>query len=396
MANTPLIICGWESGNPVENSSNTTPTTGVTCDSGTKRTGGYSLKCAKSGTTAVSSPIVAYATATGSPAAYSAAEIWAQVCLYKTANPSANCVCARFETSASGLKADLLMLTDGTLRLRDSAGTTLATSAALSNSAWHVVQVRLGTSATVAAWKFIVDNSEVGSGSAANTTATNHGILRLGQPGSEAVTWNCWYDDVIVDTAGEIPYGTTGIKVGKLSPDGNSATNTGFTASSGNKWECIDELPMTGTGDSVTSAVANDVYTATMQACTSSGWASGDTIYGVNAVWAAMRGAASATIKWTIRSGSSPANTVKATAVTEQTSLRVYGSVYALEPVGSTAWTETLVNGLEVGGTRTATTARIDSAIACVAYYTPAASSAGAGPLTGGIPLKSKLMGLVN
>ena len=59
--------------------------------------------------------------------------------------------------------------------------------------------MKLGTSASAAAWEFYIDGSLVSSGSAANTTATNHGLVRLGWSGSANVTANVWFDDLTIE-----------------------------------------------------------------------------------------------------------------------------------------------------------------------------------------------------
>ncbi|HUD21061.1 MAG TPA: hypothetical protein VMQ44_03290, partial [Candidatus Saccharimonadales bacterium] len=108
-----------------------------------------------------------------------------------------------------------------------------------------------------------------------------------------------------------------------------------------------------------------------MQELANSGWTSGCIVGSVTVLAGHITKSPGGSGKLTLRSGSSPSNTIFGTAVTDPAAMVFLGQCYTREPNGNVVWTQTLVDSLEVGGTWATGTQRWDAVYATVEYYLP-------------------------
>lgn len=153
---------------------------------------------------------------------------------------------------------------------------------------------------------------------------------KLGNLNSQSVVYN--FDSPYVSDSAFLGPGNCHVVV----PTGNSATNTGWTATAGNKWECIDELPPSDS-DAITSGTSagNQIYSATHASAATLGI--GSQIVAVE-VAARVREVSSTSTQGGIgiRSGS---NTLETAADWGSTTVVSRGVRYETDPNTSVAWT---------------------------------------------------------
>lgn len=179
----------------------------------------------------------------------------------------------------------------------------------------------------------------IGNGTA---DATNPQYLFLGEVGGIAASsYDVVFDDVAIDDSAAP--GKCEVKVAV--PTGNSATNTAWSASTGNKWACVDELPPSATDyiESLTTA-GDRRYSATHASCATLGVVG--SILGVKAMAVLWEPTSTTTLGAIgIRSGSTnfEKSNVDIGTTAEVTMARVDGT----DPNTSSAWTTSGVDAAE-------------------------------------------------
>ena len=207
---------------------------------------------------------------------------------------------------------------------------------------WYRMDVAVAQSGYTAIQIYDVAGSllaTIGSGTA---DATNPQYLFLGEVGGVAASsYDVVFDDVAIDDSAAP--GKCEVKVAV--PTGNSATNTAWSASAGNKWACLDELPPSATDYIQSGTTAGDRrYSATHASCATLGVAGA--INGTKVVAVMWEPTSTTTLGAVgIRSGSTnfELSNVDIGTTAEVTMCRVD----ATDPNTSAAWTTSGVDAAE-------------------------------------------------
>lgn len=205
-------------------------------------------------------------------------------------------------------------------------GTPVGGGFTLSANTWYFIELEATSNG-------LVKLRHDGSGFSSLTPCANLTQDRLVLGSSASSTFDFYYDDVYIDDAAWLG----GAQVLVAVPTGDSATNTAWSASTGNKWACVDELPPSATDYIEALTTAGDRrYSATHASATTLG------------VFGGIRGVKSMAIFWEptstttlgvigIRSG---ATNFELTAVDIGTTAEVtMARVDATDPNTSASWT---------------------------------------------------------
>jgi hypothetical protein len=236
-------------------------TAGVSYDTGTVRTGTYSGKVDVSSDTDYFSYKASW-NGNGTKSSTTYDYISGRFYFRTTdATPSADTVIAKIGTTELELK------TTGYLEISSTAGTNQ-----LSDNTWHRIEFIYD-----AFWDYVFIRVDGNNDLTYSGTISADDDIQLGVTTSGTGTF--YYDDVVFfatddfDAAGWLGAG----QVDMVYPDGDSATDTGWTASTGNKYECVDNAPYITSDYVYTTAV--EAYSAT-----TANLSGVQTIYAVQAV----------------------------------------------------------------------------------------------------------------
>lgn len=181
-----------------------------------------------------------------------------------------------------------------------------------------------GTAVTCTGNDQVIDNVSFGSGS------------------GFGATYDWYYDDFWIDDAA---FQTDDYLISVAVPTGNSAANTGWTASAGNKWECIDEIPPTNTEEITSGTGAGEIrYSATHASAATLG-ITGD-ILGVKVV-ARMSEVSSTTTSGAIGIRSGTTNFVTTNVDIGNTADVTMAVIHGVDPNTTAAWTESAFDAAE-------------------------------------------------
>lgn len=230
------------------------------------------------------------------------------------------------------------------LRAYKANGTLLGTGTTyLTPDTWHMIQVKVGTGAS-AAWEVKLDGSTECSGTS-NLGYGTSDCVRLGKldlATDPNVNIHCFYDDLCMDNS---TYPAAG-EVLMHRPNGDG-TDTDWYASSGNRWQCVDDAPCSAASpggylnlggfsyaDYVGACYNFSVYTATLKDTSDVGISGGTTVAAVKA-FAICDNA----VKIRARQGASYSDSASAMEY----------RVMPVDPTDSSSWTTTKVDSLQLG-----------------------------------------------
>jgi len=133
-------------------------------------------------------------------------------------------------------------------------GTELGTSAdaVFTNYKWHYIETKVTISDTVGVVEVKLNGTQV-LNLTSQDTKNGSDYIRKVQFGGLSPNAYCWFDDLYIDDAQF--HGDCRIRT--FMPDSISSTNNDFTASAGNKDECVDEIPSNDDTDYITSDTLN-------------------------------------------------------------------------------------------------------------------------------------------
>lgn len=140
------------------------------------------------------------------------------------------------------MKMHVRIGSDGKLRAYSGKTNSLlgTGTTALNSDQWYRVEVKVGTGSP-GTWEIKVDGTSETSGNI--TTGLTSDYLLFGKaniyPYNPDTNIHCYYDDICVDDAGYPGEGR--VLLHRVTGDGTDTT--GWTASSGNLWACVDDGP---------------------------------------------------------------------------------------------------------------------------------------------------------
>lgn len=332
-------IAGFEEGDLTEGGSTGTVAVNATA----KHTGGYGLQCNPSNGTASYAEIYTYAN-NGAQIAASIATSYVGFWFKAASLPASNQRGVIYFRYGATLKLQLLVKSTGVLYTVDAGSTTSSdSSSSLTAGTWYYIQVKCGTAASNAEWEVKVNGTTWLSSTTANTSANNAQTLRVGPYDTTNAACDFYYDDIVWDNAAYPPdYSVIGI----LMPDGDSATNTDFAASAGNKYECVDETPLNSDTDYINTTTNGAIYTATLQSCAAAG-ISASSIGCVKQYYVAKDAGGTSSFTMVVRSGTTNYN--NGTNANISNSYARYCQLRTTDPATSAAWTTSGLDALELG-----------------------------------------------
>lgn len=317
MAITRVFIDGFESGGM-----DLWDTCTMVIDSAiTGRTGSY---CAKGNATSMTKQIT------------SAASIYIAFKYYFPAYAAADVV--TFYNGATPLGV-MRRLVGGTVDLcwTDSTHVAVAGTALLSVATWMLVEIYYLPHLTTGTFTMKINGVQYSTVTGAKTSPSTSNITAI--TFSHATASNAYFDDIIFDTAEWI--GPTSIQ--GLVPTGAGAT-TGWTASTGSDYACVDELPAVDT-DYIYTNTANVVDT----------FACGDLAGTINSIKAVQ---VQARVKYEGTCAVPKVQMVTRPVATDRVSASLTVPTFAAasvfniwntNPDDSAAWESADVNGMEIG-----------------------------------------------
>ncbi len=228
--------------------------------------------------------------------------------------------------------------------INNNTGATIATSTnTMFKNAWYYIEIKyVFGSGTSGACEVRVDNETwinvTGVNTAGTATAINNFYIQA--------SWGKYFDDFyICDSTGTVNNDFLGpINVYTMIPTGNSAT-VQMTASAGSNFQCVDEIPF-NTTDYVTATVVNqlDLYTMSdLPASVSSTTIPGVLIKTISSKPTVNPGRVQLAAAY---GGSTSLSSIKNVL---STSYVTNFTILEKQPDGTSDWTVTAVNGMEVG-----------------------------------------------
>lgn len=317
--------------------------TGHTFDSTVKHSGAYSLRFNLTGSNTGWCELSGMDPDGSDTTPFNAATIYLKTDFLMRASPgSASEQCIVFRDIGGTDKAELRINSTRYLELYDK-NTTLVDTANdfLWFESWTRIEVKIGTGAS-APYEVKLDGMSVMSGTADFGT-NNNGYILLGRRNnrnSQDIDYN--FDDVIIDDA----HYPGDVIILPMFPDGNG-NYTGWTASTGTKYGCIDEVPVNDATDYIYTSTSSDAYTATLQSAAAAG-ITGD-IRGVKALVHAMQVSILSTPRLYVRlrSGSTDSDTTG--TYIDDAKWYSWGKILHQDPATSATWTLGGLDGAEVG-----------------------------------------------
>jgi len=340
-----LNIAGFETGDLTEFLS-----TSGTCsvNAVTKRTGGYSFRSNPT-TTAVGWGRLATVAASGAATPFNLATIWHRFYfLCHTAPlpglpedpPPSEEICEIRDTAAA-VKFCVRIDSNRHLVAYAADGTTLLAqgTTVLALDTWYRIEINCATG-NPAAYEVLINGVSELSGTG-NVGTANNGYIYLGKvTDRNGQTVDFYYDDWTADDAA---YPGAG-QIEVMQPDGNSAVYTGWTASAGDKYACVDEIPHNSDTDYIGSSTNAAAYTATLESAANAGISG--TINCVKSIGVQRKtGVQTNSVKVRLRSSTTDSDT----SGVSSTAYVFCAKVFAVNPADSQAWETTDLDGIEVG-----------------------------------------------
>jgi hypothetical protein len=338
-----IQIVGFESGTLVEVGGGT-----GTCaiDSTTKRSGDYSLRV--NPTTTANGYVSVYSHgASGALAVFSLATAYYRFYLNIATLPSSNNEEIAEIFHAGGIKMTVRITsagklqayaTDGTTQLGSDGSTTLSAGAT-----WYRIEISCATG-TTAAYEVKIDGTSELSGTG-NLNAANNAFIRLGKATDRnGKSVDFYYDDVQINDAAFPGAGA----VLRMDPDGDGTYTTWTVgAGGGSDWENVDEVPPdNATTYLLSTSTSTNASTVTLESCATVGISG--TIAAAKACHFVSRiGSRNGAIRLRVRSNATDYDT--GTSYTSVAAWVSVGSVMAVDPATSAAWTTGGLDAAEIG-----------------------------------------------
>jgi hypothetical protein len=267
-------------------------------------------------------------------AGFSFSEVWGAFRIRKEADPVAYLLTFRISGS---IVATMQINSGGNLEVRrgSTAGTLLGTgTTVLSDDTWYLVEYHYKADDSAGRWEVKVNGGAAEIDYTGDTTSGGTTINEVLLCSSSAV----YYDNFIMD--GTTWIGDTRIQGLPVTGAGNS---TQWTPSTGNNWDCVDEIPASDT-DYVSTNTNDQIDLYTLEDLTGS-------IASVKAVQVAARAQKEGSptpqqIALLVRTGSTDyASGDKALT----TAIAGHANIWNTNPNTSAAWASSEVNGLQIG-----------------------------------------------
>jgi hypothetical protein len=329
-----------------------------TIDTTTKRSGSAAMRAVSSGGGAAFA-IYDFLTADSNVGHY------ARTYIYPTAASSASGAILAFLNTAGTQRGRIWMTTGGTLQLLDSAAIYGSDSPAVTMNAWNMVELFYFNNTGSARAELAARLNGVLW--ASTTTSTNvGGISRLAFGSIDTVTLDIRHDDLAInDTSGAAQNSWPGEgKVGMLLPNaaGDNAMGiiVGGTATA---WEAVDEITPDDATTYYNLDANNDILDVNLQAASTTGMASTDTVTLVQ-VEARISTATAAGAAYNARIKSQASGTVvsgTSTSVGVDTNWHTNDDVAPrtpkltsyTDPQGGAGWTPALLDTTQIGAIAT-------------------------------------------
>lgn len=302
-----------------------------------KRTGAYSMRLVP---TAAQSTRFGLLSGSGKKASIgSAGPIYVSFYLYISNPPTGDVKLMSFGASTTYGTTELARLeyvqSDDTLQLVGS--TTSSKTAALTGATWYRVDIDVTNAGTC--------HLSLNQATAVTCTgaANNCNYVHVGTDGTDA-SLSAYFDDMVIADAAIT---TSDYHIGKLSPNADGYY-TAWTASTGNKWDCVDEIPDSATDYISSGTGAGDQrYSAALESASTGGIESTYTIHAVQAefrMWEVSSTTTSGAVG--IRGGSTDTETTNVDI--GSTTNIIMGLVRETNPDDSAAWEPSDLDGIEL------------------------------------------------
>jgi hypothetical protein len=311
----------------------------VSVQSSVVRTGAYALRSNPSTAGATGYVKLGGFTNEGTNTPLNVATLYVRFYLRVASNGQDSTLLLSDAVSGAGRKFRLDLTSSQTLALYNKDDTLLDTGAStLSSNTWYQVDVMVGTGAS-ANYEIKLNGSSLVSGTG-DFRSGNHDYIHLGFPVANGTpTFDAYFDDVVLnDSTWE------GTDVTFLQVDGDGVYNTDWTASAGNRWQCVDELPASSSDYIQTPPFINADYSATLVSTSAAG-VSG-TVKSVKA-YATVRRTTVGSVLYCMLIRSNTTDSVTNTSPAVDAGVRQY--VLSTDPDTSSAWTNSAVDAIEVG-----------------------------------------------
>lgn len=310
-----------------------------------RRPGTYAYRINAVGTDFVAAGIQQHS-ATGVFENGSHAAIYGSIYIYINSAPSGNAVRLVSLQTTGGNNVGILKLTSGRqLQLfnKNASAQIGSNSSAIALNTW--VRVDVGCVPGAANTSVVtarLNGTVFATDSAQDADSAMRGLMLFGALDGSGSSCDIIFSDPLVDNAAFFA-DDYGVEVAV--PTGDSASLTHWTASTGNKWSCLDEIPPSETDYISSSTTAGDRRYGATHATAAALGISG-AIYSVKVV-AIMREASSTTTLGAIglRSGGNNYETTNVDIGT--TSLVTMAALHNVDPATSAAWTASGFNAAE-------------------------------------------------
>ncbi|MBI4695567.1 MAG: hypothetical protein HY749_16240 [Gammaproteobacteria bacterium] len=284
---------------------------------------------------------------------------------------------AAWYSSSSALRGELRLNSGGFLVLYDAALVARGTSATpLDPDTWYYIRGRMGGAASAQTQIQVCTAPTYSPVTVIDYTGNFGGtiaFMRLGKGvnrNGNAVDF--YYAVVVIDTA-SVPIPQYYVRNGQPTANGSTYTFSGSGAGA-NDYTSVDEV-IISTADYVRSGAQNELALFAMANCSAMGIANGDTIISVRA-GASLREATAGASAYVLRIKSGATNSDNA-ALDPGTTFIPRFRLVNTDPATATTWTQSGVDGLEIGVLDSSTGGRVDVAwvdLAVLAQVSPAAA----------------------
>lgn len=360
-----INICGFETGDKTECLAVTTTGDGTaTVQSSIKRTGSYALQT----TSSQNNPSLGYIrlgsyNADGTQSVVSHANVWIRFYLYIGADVAGGgnvAVCyAGNVAGTDGIGVSMVNHVAGKQRFNMFAGSLASPTVFLTGTTdlnlnqWYRIELQLNNSGATLELK--VDGTVYLTDAATETgNYSNYYFGRCAAMGGSNSSTN-YFDDISINDTGYPGASQCGIML----PSGDSATNTGWTASSGSKFAAWNTVPTNASTPNNSANSNTAIYTSTL------GQLAGVlTVNAVKPVLLVKHTSGTPTVTVQIRSGST--NNGNGTPVDPGASNQMLGRVLTTDPTDSNPWTATKLASLETGAELNASAGAVAATFAAV------------------------------
>lgn len=276
--------------------------------------------------------------------------------------------------NSGGNKAALRLTSSRTLKLYNDAASLVATGdIVIPTATWTLINFKISSSVT---YDLTIGGVQDFTGT--STFGGTYSDIFVGKNANiNGSGYDIYIDDLVIDSSAY----ASGQAVLLLSPDADSATDTAWTASTGAKYQCIDEIPWdyATQGDSVYSSTSGANYAVALESCASAGI---DPVsiacMQVNFI---AKQATSGSPYVRVRTGSLH----ESSQISASTSLARRYRLFATDPHDAAAWTTAKLDSLEIGWRHDTSANRTDvTMVAVMVEFIPNEAP----PAGSGIPKK--------